>query len=129
MLEIASQIVLCLILAALLGATLGYLYAKMRCKNNEGEGALSTPKLKEAQPLLLVRPDGSQDDLKIISGIGEKLEAELNKLGIFHLKQIAEWSPENIKWLDNLFDFKGRVTREKWVEQAKHLIEQKVLEA
>jgi len=42
-------------------------------------------------------------------------------MGIFHLDQIAAWTPENVDWVDARLAFKGRVTREAWVEQARAL--------
>jgi NADH-quinone oxidoreductase subunit E len=65
---------------------------------------------------------GKPDDLKVILGIGPKLEALCHKLGFFHFDQIANWTTAEIAWVDeNLEGFKGRVTRDKWVEQAKDL--------
>ena len=75
------------------------------------------------QPKAMDGPrDGSADDLKRISGVGPKLEALLNSLGIYHFDQIAGWSEAEIAWVDdNLKGFKGRVTRDNWIEQAKTL--------
>jgi NADH-quinone oxidoreductase subunit E len=65
---------------------------------------------------------GRADDLKLILGIGPKLEALCHRLGFFHFDQIADWTPAEIAWVDeNLEGFKGRVTRDKWVVQAKIL--------
>jgi len=65
---------------------------------------------------------GKPDDLKQIKGVGPKLEQVCNSLGIFHFDQIAAWSPDEIAWVDdNLEGFKGRVTRDDWVAQAKVL--------
>lgn len=62
------------------------------------------------------------DDLKLIRGVGPKLEALLHHLGYFHFDQIAAWTPEEVAWVDeNLEGFKGRVSREEWVEQAREL--------
>ncbi|WP_323042122.1 NADH-quinone oxidoreductase subunit E [Gemmobacter sp.] len=64
--------------------------------------------------------DGKGDDLKVIEGIGPVLEKLCHELGIFHYDQIAAWGPAEIAWMDaNLKGFKGRVTRDKWVAQAK----------
>ncbi|MBT8459955.1 MAG: NADH-quinone oxidoreductase subunit NuoE [Boseongicola sp.] len=66
--------------------------------------------------------DGNADDLKRIKGVGPKLEKLLNSLGFFHFDQVANWSAEEIAWVDdNLEGFKGRVTRDEWVAQAKVL--------
>jgi len=64
------------------------------------------------------------DDLKKIRGIGPKLEALCHRLGFYHFDQIAGWSDDEIAWVDaNLVGFKGRVTRDDWVAQARHLAE------
>jgi NADH-quinone oxidoreductase subunit E len=66
--------------------------------------------------------DGKADDLKRIKGIGPKMEAMLNEMGYFHFDQIAEWSGGEVAWVDdNLAGFKGRVSRDNWVDQAKLL--------
>jgi len=66
--------------------------------------------------------DGKADDLKQIKGIGPKLALLCNSLGFYHFDQIANWTPAEIAWVDgNLEGFKGRVTRDNWVEQAKIL--------
>ena len=66
--------------------------------------------------------DGGADDLKKIKGIGPKLEQLCNRLGFFHFDQIAAWTSDEVAWVDaNLEGFKGRVTRDNWVEQAKLL--------
>jgi len=64
---------------------------------------------------------GSADDLKKISGVGPKLEKTLNGLGIFHFSQIAAFTPDHVAWVDQNLRFKGRIEREKWIEQAKVL--------
>ncbi|MEM9842398.1 MAG: hypothetical protein AAF767_07105 [Pseudomonadota bacterium] len=72
-------------------------------------------------PDRLNAPIGDADDLTRIKGIGPKLSARLNELGIYHFKQIANWSEEQSEWVDEYLAFKGRVTREKWVNQARAL--------
>lgn len=76
-----------------------------------------------ARPLALERPvEGAPDDLTLIGGIGPRIQEVLNSLGIFHFDQIADWSPENIAWIDEYLHFNGRVKREGWVEQAAILV-------
>lgn len=59
------------------------------------------------------------DDLKLIKGVGPKLEKLLNTLGFYHFDQIAKWSAEELSWVDdNLEGFKGRASRDEWVSQA-----------
>ena len=66
--------------------------------------------------------DGKADDLKLVKGIGPKLEILCNKLGFYHFDQIANWTAAEVAWVDeNLEGFKGRVTRDQWVTQARDL--------
>ncbi|MEM1088472.1 MAG: hypothetical protein AAGH90_12155 [Pseudomonadota bacterium] len=71
------------------------------------------------QPSGLSAPEGSPDDLTRIKGIGPKLSAKLNALGIYHFRQIAHWGEEEAAWVDDYLSFKGRVERENWISQAK----------
>jgi len=64
---------------------------------------------------------GGPDDLKEISGVGPKIEAQLHKLGIYHFDQIASWSEAEIDWVDSYLRFKGRIGREDWIAQARKL--------
>ena len=65
---------------------------------------------------------GAADDLKRIKGVGPKLEQLCHSLGFYHFDQIAAWTADEISWVDeNLEGFKGRVTRDDWVAQARIL--------
>jgi len=144
MLEIASQMILCLLLAALLGLIIGYLLGRGSCGNNDCEeitskvhdevknkAYVSHDKIKNAsteecvarqKPLLLAAPrNGKKDDLTLIKGIGLKIEDALNNAGVYHFDQIAAWNAENIAWADSTLDFPGRAEREQWVAQAEVL--------
>ncbi len=63
----------------------------------------------------------TQDELTRIKGIGPVLEKKLQSLGIFRFSQIASWSEEDIEKISEHLNFKGRVQREEWVQQAKGL--------
>jgi NADH-quinone oxidoreductase subunit E len=66
---------------------------------------------------------GGADDLKIIKGIGPKLEELCHRLGYYHFDQIAAWTPAEVAWVDdNLEGFRGRVTRDRWVPQAQAIV-------
>ena len=66
--------------------------------------------------------DGGPDNLKLIKGVGPKLERLLNSLGFYHFDQVAAWTADELAWVDqNLEGFKGRATRDSWVDQAKAL--------
>jgi len=67
---------------------------------------------------LFVAPEGTPDDLKLISGIGPVLEARLHSLGITKWSQVAAFTPEDIARVEASLNFKGRVTRDDWLRQA-----------
>ena len=75
------------------------------------------------RPETLSAPKGGKaDNLKEIKGVGPKLEALLHEMGVYHFDQIASWGPDEVAWVDeNLKGFKGRVSRDNWVEQARTL--------
>ena len=67
---------------------------------------------------------GVADNLQELEGIGPALEKLCHELGIFHFDQIAGWGAAEIAWMDgNLKGFRGRVSRDKWVAQAKIIVE------
>ena len=68
-----------------------------------------------------VKKPAKPDDLKLISGVGPKLEGVLHGLGIFTYKQIASWKKAERDWVDNYLKFKGRIERDDWIKQAKAL--------
>ncbi|GGD34804.1 endonuclease [Sinisalibacter lacisalsi] len=75
------------------------------------------------RPEALDAPQGGKaDDLKLIKGVGPKLEQALHDLGFYHYEQIANWTADEVAWVDqNLKGFKGRVSRDGWVDQARAL--------
>lgn len=84
----------------------------------------AAPTGEPGKPALLydAAPEGA-DDLKLIKGVGPKLEKELNALGVYTFAQVATLSPENLAWIDeNLSAFKGRSVRDDWVGQAAGLM-------
>ena len=62
--------------------------------------------------------DGKADALQRISGVGAKLEKNLQSLGYFHFDQIAGWSADEAQWVDEHLRFKGRIARDEWIAQA-----------
>ena len=144
MLEIASQIVICLLIAALIGFIIGYLVAKSSSKKttpvpteevsekeetlviekNEDEEVDSqeSEEIGSEKPELLSSPrNDEKDKLTEIKGIGPKVEKKLNEAGIYHFEQIANWSDANIKWLEINTTFAHRAIKDLWVTQAKSL--------
>lgn len=65
---------------------------------------------------------GPPDDLIKLKGVGPKLAAILNERGIIRFEQIAKLAPAQVEAIDDsLGAFKGRLTRDKVVEQAHYL--------
>jgi predicted flap endonuclease-1-like 5' DNA nuclease len=89
------------------------------------------PVIAAAEPIRMARMDrprgiamarnGKPDDLLRISGVGPKNEKILHSLGYFHFDQIADWTPENVAWVDDHLRFGGRIDREEWINQARLL--------
>ena len=73
------------------------------------------------RPAMVTVDPAAHDDLKRIRGVGPKNEDALNELGIYTFKQIAEWTPENVDWVEDFMSFPGRIEREDWIGQAKTL--------
>jgi predicted flap endonuclease-1-like 5' DNA nuclease len=61
------------------------------------------------------------EDLKRIRGIGVLIEKKLNQMGVVAYEQIANWTAEDVDRVSQSLDFKGRIERENWVEQARIL--------
>jgi NADH-quinone oxidoreductase subunit E len=85
--------------------------------------AKSREPVAKAGPELLTAPRGGKpDDLKLIKGVGPKLEKLMNEVGVWHFDQIASWKAKDIAIVDAKMDgFKGRISRDEWVKQAKVL--------
>jgi predicted flap endonuclease-1-like 5' DNA nuclease len=86
-------------------------------------GAVSPPAepVEGSPPPALSAPEGEPDDLKRISGIGPGIEKTLHELGIYHFWQIAQFTPDNVAWIDQRLRFRGRIAREDWIGQARQL--------
>ncbi len=70
----------------------------------------------------LANPDGRNDDLLMLKGIGPKLAATLRTIGITSFAQIASLSDDEVDRLDSqLGAFAGRLKRDRVVEQADYL--------
>jgi len=68
-----------------------------------------------------------KDDLTKIKGIGLVIAKRLNQLGYHRFDQIAGWKRADIKAVTEQLSFKGRIERDRWVEQARalHRVENK----
>jgi len=61
------------------------------------------------------------DDLTKISGIGPAISKKLNAMGVTSYAQIAAWTRDEVEEVDGKLNFKGRIDREEWIEQAQKL--------
>jgi predicted flap endonuclease-1-like 5' DNA nuclease len=60
--------------------------------------------------------------LRRIKGVGPKLAALLEGLGVTRFEQIAGWSDADVERIDaQLGTFSGRIRRDDWIEQARLL--------
>lgn len=78
----------------------------------------------EPKPAVKAKPVArakKADDLKLIAGIGPKLEQVLNAKGVRSFAEIAAWSDADIARLDAELGFNGRIGRDDWSGQAKVL--------
>jgi len=86
----------------------------------------AAPKKSKAEPKAEApAPEGGDDDLKRLSGVGPALEKKLHAAGVTSFAQIAAWGPDEIAEFDEKLSFKGRIEREGWVDQAKTLAAEK----
>ena len=66
--------------------------------------------------------NGARDDLSRLKGVGPRFAEALQGLGFQRFEQIAHLTPTEIERLDNqLGAFRGRIARDKVVEQADYL--------
>ncbi|MCB9097837.1 MAG: hypothetical protein H6630_09550 [Arcobacter sp.] len=127
MLEIASQMVLCLVIAAIIGILIGFYIGKgfspdrslsyntVTAHGGAAAGNIYNKPLIRSAP----RPSG-KDQLSQIEGIDKTLEEKLNQLGIFHFDQIAKWSSKNCHWVEEYLTLEdNQIKEQNWIEQAK----------
>lgn len=108
------------------------------CQAEKGQLSTHVQALKEQQSqsvstqnISLVKfadePSNGADDLKRINGIGPKLEAMLNQLGIYTYKQISGWTEAEANQMDeSIGSIRGRILRDNWIGQARILELQKL---
>lgn len=134
MFEVASLIVVNLIVATAIGFIIGLIVGRASIwgfLNNSSTQASSktgiNPVFKknstlDNKPLVLSSPKSTgKDNLRKIKGIDYKVEEDLNNLGIYHFEQISKWSSKNCDWIDEFLLLPGQSKKYQWVEQAKIL--------
>lgn len=92
-------------------------------------GAKAAP-AKKAEAKAKAEPKGEEkpaaatqgDKLTDINGIGPVIEEKLKAAGVTTFQQIADFTEDQIAEIDEQLNFKGRIEREEWVEQAKKLV-------
>lgn len=66
--------------------------------------------------------DGAGDPLTQLKGLGPKAASRLAEIGVTRFEQIASWDDADIAAIDaQMGAFKGRIRRDRWVDQAKLL--------
>lgn len=129
MIEIASQIVICLAIAAFIGFLIGLIVGKafggdrtvsyntVTSHGGAAAGNIYNKPLIRSAP----RPSG-KDELQQIEGIDKELEEKLNELGIYHFDQIVKWSAKNCHWVEEYLTLEdSQIKEQNWIEQAKNL--------
>jgi predicted flap endonuclease-1-like 5' DNA nuclease len=98
--------------------------AKTKAPVEKAKAPAKPKAAKPKGPVILTAPRGGKaDDLKVIEGIGPAMEKLVNGFGVFHYDQIAGWTDADVAAFDARMDrFKGRITRDKWVAQAKIIV-------
>ena len=137
-LEVASLIVVNLIIAGFIGFIAGFIIAKSSTPkiSSIGNGNIGNefriktqinPIFKKSshldfKPLVISFPKSTgKDNLMKIKGINSKIENDLNNLGIYHFEQIAKWTNKNCDWEEEFLMVPGCAKNNQWVEQAKIL--------
>ena len=64
---------------------------------------------------------GQGDDLKRIRGVGVLIEKRLRSMGYVNYQQIGSWTRSDVDRVNQKLDFRGRIERENWIEQARIL--------
>ncbi|WP_192252420.1 proton-conducting membrane transporter [Mesorhizobium silamurunense] len=76
---------------------------------------------KKAAPASGKAAGGKADNLRRLIGIGPVNEKLLKGQGVTTYAQIAAWTDADVKRIEEVLNFDGRIAREKWIEQAKLL--------
>ncbi|MFM2281918.1 MAG: hypothetical protein RLZZ444_4149 [Pseudomonadota bacterium] len=90
-------------------------------EKSDDKKADAKPSLDDPNRPAGIEKPATPDDLKMISGVGPKIEGTLQSLGIYTFAQIASWKAEERAWVDSYLNFRGRIDRDEWVKQAEVL--------
>ena len=90
-------------------------------RDKEASSATTTVEIAKEGAAPDTSTGDAQDDLKRIRGVGVLIEKRLNAMGIRRYEQVANWTSGDIDRVSRVLEFKGRIERESWVEQARIL--------
>jgi len=145
MIELASLIVVNLLIAAFIGILIGFFLGRATkvsytppVDNTDSMDESKVPSSNarktsinpifrknssvDNKPLILSSPRQSgKDNLKKIKGITEQTESDLNALGIFHFDQISKWTNKNADWIEEFLQISGCIKKFQWIDQARIL--------
>ena len=74
---------------------------------------------KEPSKVVKIKQNQKPDDLTQIKGIGKVIQSKLRRMGVKTFAQVAAWDKKEVAHFGEKLNFKGRISREKWVPQAK----------
>jgi large subunit ribosomal protein L19 len=74
------------------------------------------------------KPKGEPDDLKLIAGVTPEIEKKLNKLGVIKFEQIANFSDEEIAYVDEQLSLNGAIEHDDWISKAVALMAETTVE-
>lgn len=134
------QILAFLIIAIVLGFILGFAIRGISCNRRIAETDAEAARLRRDIREMQIRAvaaeqkaaqiqaeslHGGPDDLTRIRGIATVIEKRLHDLGITTFEQIADFTAVDIQRINEELDFKGRIERDRWVEQAREIVKQR----
>ncbi|RJT38985.1 proton-conducting membrane transporter [Mesorhizobium waimense] len=85
------------------------------------KAAASKPAAAKKAPASAKAAAGKADNLRRLIGIGPVNEKLLKGLGVTSYAQIAAWTAADVKRIEDVLNFDGRIAREQWIDQAKLL--------
>ena len=123
MIWLIAEIWVFLVSAFLIGSAFGWWLARLAPRprrkapaRGKGGGA------SVLEPSLIPAPLGRPaDDLTQIIGLDAATAERLHGLGVHYIDQVAAWSEANERWIEHKIGQPGRVSRERWPEQARGL--------
>jgi predicted flap endonuclease-1-like 5' DNA nuclease len=95
--------------------------SKTAASKTSATAGKAAPAAKKAATKATAAAADKADSLRRLIGIGPVNERKLHGLGVRTYAQIAAWTAADIKRIEDVLEFDGRIERERWIEQAKLL--------